>query len=155
MSHLLHVKQMYRQPMHLVRELIQITRGRVDFDRYVFCVEKSLLAPSFKPLTLRPRFSSICSRTFLKGFCHFHFSVQTFNLTNDFGGNWIRQIWNNFETSLARSSCFELERCSRLTMSDSHKSFEPRKHFKMIKMEAAVPYCTVQPVYSNFKVLAA
>ena len=39
--------------------------------------EESLLAPSFKPVTIRPRSFLICSRTFLKGFGRFHGSTRS------------------------------------------------------------------------------
>ena len=38
----------------------------------IFRWEKSLLAPSFEPVTFCPRYSSTCSHTFLSGFGHFH-----------------------------------------------------------------------------------
>ena len=51
--------------MHFSHEFIlciQITRGRVDFNRDS-TVKKTLMTPSFEPLTLRPRSYSICSCT--------------------------------------------------------------------------------------------
>ena len=45
-----------------------------------------LLAPSFEPVAFQPSFS-ICSRTFLTGFCHFHGSTQSgpFQVANTLG----------------------------------------------------------------------
>ena len=50
---------------------VRISRGRVDFN-WESGVKRHCQVPSFEPATFRPRFSSLCSRTFLTGFGHFH-----------------------------------------------------------------------------------
>ena len=50
---------------------MRITRGRVDFN-WESGVKSHRLVLSFEPATFRPRFSSLCSRTFLTWFGHFH-----------------------------------------------------------------------------------
>ena len=90
MSHLSHVKQKYTQPIHLTHKLIlctQITRGRVHF-LWGFHSEESLLAPSFEPVTIRPRSSLICNRTFLTGFGHFHGFTRPIQVASTLGDHF-------------------------------------------------------------------
>ena len=68
MFHLSHVQQMFRQPTDLTHKLIlcvHITRAREDFNGD--STEKTLLAPSFEPVTFRPRYSSIKIFQFFPG----------------------------------------------------------------------------------------